>query len=496
GPGPSSYEEHRYPFAGGPNAIVRLGVVRASGGETIWMDTGEADSYLARVHFTASGGLAAELESRDQHTLDLVRLDLQSGRSTLVHREQHPVWINLHDDFWALEAGENEGAFVWSSERSGFRHLELRGADGGLIRVLTGGAWAVDRLEAVDEHTGLVYFSGADNSPTERHLYSVPLMGGAVARVTTEAGTHDVVVDHACRFFADRHSSLAKPPTVTVRAIFDRSVHCVLHRCRDRRIDELELAPPELVTLDTDDGSTLYGLLYEPASHLLGDPPPLVVQVYGGPHAQLARDDWAATVSLRAQALRKLGCSVLTVDNRGSARRGIDFEAPIRFLTGHVEVADQVAGVRFAVSRGAADPDRVAVFGWSYGGYMALMCLARAGETFKAAVAGAPVTHWDGYDTHYTERYMSTPAANPQGYDSSSVLAHIGVIKGALLIVHGLIDENVHFRHTARLVNHLLRAQKPHRLLLYPTERHLPRRQRDRAWMEEQVITWLIEHLS
>jgi dipeptidyl-peptidase-4 len=162
---------------------------------------------------------------------------------------------------------------------------------------------------------------------------------------------------------------------------------------------------------------------------------------------------------------------------------------------GHAEVEDQVDGVRWLVKQGLADPQRVGVYGWSYGGYMALMCLARAPETFQVAVAGAPVTHWDGYDTHYTERYMAMPQNNPDGYQDSSVMAHIPNLRGDLMITHGLIDENVHFRHTARLINALNRAHKPYELLIFPDERHMPRRLEDRVYMEERIVRFLKEHL-
>jgi len=158
-------------------------------------------------------------------------------------------------------------------------------------------------------------------------------------------------------------------------------------------------------------------------------------------------------------------------------------------------VQDQVDGVRWLVDRGLADPGRVGIYGWSYGGYMAAMCLARAPETFKAAAAGAPVTFWDGYDTHYTERYMGTPTSNPDGYAASAVARHVGNLRGKLLLVHGLIDENVHFRHTARLINALIAARKPYELLLFPDERHLPRRLADRVYMEERIRDFFVANL-
>ncbi|MGH8981324.1 MAG: S9 family peptidase, partial [Acidimicrobiales bacterium] len=218
--------------------------------------------------------------------------------------------------------------------------------------------------------------------------------------------------------------------------------------------------------------------------------------VYGGPHAQFAVNDWGPTVYMRAQALRRLGVAVLLVDNRGGARRGLAFDAAVHRRMGDPEVEDQVAAVRWAVAHGLADPARVGIFGWSYGGYMVLRCLGRAPEVFRAGVAGAPVTHWDGYDTHYTERYMSTPQDNPAGYVASSTFDCVETMRADLLLVHGLIDENVHFRHTARLVDRLVAARKPYRLLCFPSERHLPRRPEDRAYMEEQVIGFLLTKLG
>ena len=198
---------------------------------------------------------------------------------------------------------------------------------------------------------------------------------------------------------------------------------------------------------------------------------------------------------MRAQYLRSLGYLIFVLDNRGSARRGLAFEGTIKHDMGHFEVQDQVDGVRWLVEQGLTDPGRVAIYGWSYGGYMSAMCLARASETFRVAVAGAPVTAWDGYDTHYTERYMGTPQNNPQGYQQASVMAHVASLQGKLMLVHGLIDENVQFRHTARLINALIQARKPYELLLFPDERHMPRKLADRIYMEELIRNFLVSNL-
>lgn len=228
--------------------------------------------------------------------------------------------------------------------------------------------------------------------------------------------------------------------------------------------------------------------------------PPLLVFVYGGPHAQMVRNAWDLTVDLRAQYLASLGFAVFKLDNRGAGRRGLAFEAAIKDRLGKVEVDDQVAGVRWLADQGLIDPERVGIHGWSYGGYMTAMCLLRAPDVFRVGVAGAPVTDWDGYDTHYTERYLGLPSENRAGYEASSVLTHAANLEGKLLIIHGLLDENVHFRHSARLIAALEEAGRPVDLLLLPEERHGPRHTAParliRRYLEQRLSHYFVEHLK
>jgi len=238
----------------------------------------------------------------------------------------------------------------------------------------------------------------------------------------------------------------------------------------------------------------LHAALYVPDPAVYGPGPhPTVVSCYGGPHVQFVANAWpSATADMRAQFLRSQGYAVLKVDNRGSDRRGLAFESSIQGRLGSLEVDDQVAAVHYAVREGISDPDRVGIYGWSYGGYLSAMCLAKAPQVFRCAVAGAPVTSWDGYDTHYTERYMDgTPAQRPEAYAEASVMSHVSKIQGALMLVHGLVDENVHFRHSARLAQAMVDAQKSHELLCFPNERHSPRSLKDRTYMEQRVFAFL-----
>merc|ERR1712038_26682 len=198
---------------------------------------------------------------------------------------------------------------------------------------------------------------------------------------------------------------------------------------------------------------------------------------------------------MRAQRLRWLGFAVVKCDNRGSSRRGLAFEGAIKKNLGRIEVLDQVAAVRYLIMRRIADSNRVGIYGWSYGGYLSAMCLCRAPDVFHVAIAGAPVTSWDGYDTHYTERYMGLPSENASGYHEAAVFQHIQNMRGKLMIIHGLIDENVHFRHTARLINRLISGGKDYDLLIFPDERHSPRRVRDRVYMEKRMSDYFVKNL-
>ena len=484
-------ERHRYPFAGEANAIVELGVVELESGQTTWVDLGaEQDIYLARVAWRPDGVLTAQVLSRHQTSLRLLAFDAGGVASVLIEERQEP-WINLSNDARFLESGE----ILWSSERTGYRHLSVHDGSGARLRTLTEGEWLVTRVVEVEESGGWVYFMATRESALERQLYRVPLAGGAVERLTEESGWHDAVVSPSGDAFVDTYSSAERAPVVRLHALAggERDVRYeVLYDNEGMTASTLGVQAPEYLSLQADDGTELWGSIYRPDPLEEGRRYPLIVSVYGGPHAQLVTNSWGAAVDLRAQYLAQQGYVVFRLDNRGSANRGLAFEASLNRRLGTVEVEDQVAAVRFLASLPYIDAERVGIYGWSYGGYMSCMCLMQAPEVFKVAVAGASVTHWDGYDTGYTERYMGTPQENEAGYEHGSVMAHVGRLAGKLLLVHGGIDENVHFRHTARLIRALTAAQKPYDLLLFPEERHMPR---DAAGLEYQERR-LVEHFE
>ena len=501
-------ETHRYPFPGAKNAAVRLGVVSSRGGPTTWLDlpaADPADFYLARVDWEDAGHLLVQLLDRAQKTLTLCRVDVERNAATVLLKETSPTWVNLHND---LRPVAGTGEVVWSTERSGFRHLVLLDhagqvvrelTTGQVVRELTTGDWAVDGVDHLDARRREVWFSAGVDRPLERQVYRVSLDGGPIHRVTAEPGTHRVTVAHDSEHYVDVFSNRSAPPTTRLLDL-DGRVVAVLDdsAANDARVAELHLAPPEIHSFRGPDGVEMFGAFYPPRSEALGRKAPLIVLLYGGPHVQYVSDAWAMTADLNAQALADRGFAVWKMDNRGSARRGVVWESAIFRSMGTVEVRDQVAGVRFIAGRhpDRVDAGRVGVSGSSYGGYMTLRCLTEAPETFRAGVAVAPVTDWDGYDTCYTERYMETPRTNPDGYKASSVLGAAGRLRGSLLLVHGMIDENVHYRHTARLVAALIAADRPFEMLPLPEERHSSRKEEGRRYVAERLARFFERALA
>ncbi len=504
-------EYHRYPFAGAENAKVELFVRDLEAGTTRRLELpalAEGDGYLARVWWRDRENLVVYWLARDQRSADALQFRLApesdaeppapAGWSPfpgaplgLWHDSQEP-WINLDHHTRFLESGE----FLRASEETGYKHLYLHSADGSLVRQLTGGPWMVTDVTGVDERARSVTFVATKESPLERHLYRVPLDGGEPERLTAEPGWHAGVLSPDGRWLVDLWSSLEHPWSAWLIDLRSGERRPIIP-AEGVTPESLGLRAPRLFQVTAADGATaLDAALYLPDGERPPAGWPLVVSVYGGPHAQRVANEWSLTVDLRAQYLAQRGVAVLKVDNRGAAGRGLAFEAAIARRLGTVELEDQVAAVRTLIERGLADPQRIAIYGWSYGGYLACLAAARAGDLFRAAVAGAPVTDWDGYDTAYTERYMGTPESNPDGYREASVLTHAKGLRGALLLVHGGVDENVHFRHTARLIVALTEAQKPYELLFFPEERHMPRDAAGLEYQERRVMEFLGRHLD
>ncbi len=459
--------EFVYPQAGTPNATVHVGVVSAGGGNTRWMDLGDSrDALIARVHWTPdSSKLAVQRFNRVQNQLDLMLADASSGAAKSILHEADPYWINNNDLFQFLTGGQ----FVWGSERDGFQHLYLYGLDGKLRKRLTEGNWEVTSVAGIDEARQKLYFVSSETSPLERQLYSIDLSGKNRKRISQGAGTHNISMSPTTAHYMDNFSSITEPPSRTLRT--SDGAEWTVYRAADHRLtDQYELLPTELVTVKGGDGALFHARLIKPAHFRDGEKYPAVVMVYGGPGVQSVHNSWAGATW--DQVLAQRGFVIWQMDNRGSQGRGHAFETPIYHRTGKTELADQMEGIRYLIAQGFVDPERIGIYGWSYGGYMTLYSLLNAPDIFRAGIAGAPVTSWKNYDTIYTERYMGLPSENPEGYRASSPQEYAGKLKAKLLMLHNIEDDNVLFQNTVQMADAFERAGKLFDMVIYPQKSH------------------------
>ncbi len=462
-------EPQRYPQAGEKNAIVRFGVIPAAGGETKWLDIGDTvKTYLiARAGWVPdSTGVYVVRTNRIQNQLDFLVYEVASGKSRTVYRESDSYWINIAGDPVFLKDGKR---FLWTSERDGFRHLYLYSLDGAAPQQLTKGAWQVTDFTGMDEKAGRVYYRSTEASPLERQLYSVRLDGGGKRRITAGAGAHRISMAPGGSCFLDTYSNLTSPPEGTLRNANGDAI--AVYRPADRRVlDELDVRPTEIVEFKGKDGASFYGRLIKPPGFDPAKKYPLLVDVYGGPHAQAVRDAWPGLGM--DQVFAQAGYVVWEMDNRGSAGRGHAFETPVYRNLGSRELADQREGVEYLISRGFIDAQRIGVTGWSYGGFMTLNLMFNAPDLFHAGFAGAPVTNWLNYDSIYTERYMGLPEDNGEAYARTSLARHAHNLAGRLMIAHNLEDDNVLFQNSAQVIRALEVAGKHFELSLYTGKTH------------------------
>jgi len=461
-------EPERYPQAGTPNAQVKLGVLSLQTGETKWMNLGEtSNTLLARVAWLPdSSEIAVERLNRVQDKLDLLFCNPSSGAVHPALHEQSKTWINLVDN---LDLLKSRPEFLWTSERSGFRHIYRYSDKGELLGQLTDGDWEVKTIAAVDEEKQRIYYTSSETSPLESQLYSVSFNGGERTRLTKEGETHLIHANPSGSYYLDTFSSLTRPSETVLRSAAGEQI-ATLQPADLKVLEEYDVLPSEIVQVKTPEGITLYARLIKPADFQPGIKYPAIVDVYGGPGVQTIHNMWYG-LGLE-QVLAHRGYVVWQMDNRGSNGRGHAFEEPIYRQLGKQEVADQRLGVEHLIQMGFVDPDRIGITGWSYGGYMTIRSLLLAPDVFKVGVAGAPVNDWHNYDTIYTERYMGLPEENEKAYDASSNVRDAAKLEGKLLIVHNFEDDNVLFQNTMQMVNALEKADKQYFLQIYPQKTH------------------------
>ncbi|KAF7284247.1 hypothetical protein GWI33_022397 [Rhynchophorus ferrugineus] len=511
-----------------------------------WME------YMVRVGWTPDGEyIWVQLLDRKQQHLELVLLSLSNFTQDLpyfnstcnmnnltgspivqvIYTQESQYWVNVHDLLSFLPSEDhNEVNFIWANEDTGYRHLYLVTAQISSIAngvseasqptdyvflapkitskvQLTSGDWEVMGQDIwIEPEKQLVYFMGLRESPLEKHLYVVSLKRPDEIRLLTRPGYSYVVeFNRDCSLLVTLYSNIRKPPACQVFRVDynDWTVEGVKLTPFGYLVESptsvLECYSPDLYTHKISSGHILHAMVFKPHYFEPGKKYPTILNVYGGPEVQLVSNTFKGMRQLRMHMLAARGYCVVAIDSRGSFHRGIQFEGYIKGKMGTVELKDQVEVLTWLANKlGYIDLDRVAIHGWSYGGYLSLMGLIHYPKVFKIAIAGAPVTNWNLYDTGYTERYMDLPVNNSDGYTEGSVLNFVHKFpdeENRLLIIHGLIDENVHFYHTSQLINSMIRAGKPYQLQIYPNERHSLRHLDSSKHYETTLLSFLQNNL-
>lgn len=457
----------KYPKAGEQNSVVELYCCDAADGSMVRMDTGEqTDQYIPRLFWTPTGQLGFYRLNRLQNHFEVLLCD-SSGASRVVYDERNDRYVERVDGRTVTFLPDGD-RFVVRSERDGFMHLYLYSVSEGLLGRITSGEWEVTELLGIEGDR--VYYLSTETSPLRRDLYTVLLDGRGKRRLTGGDGTYRIAPSRGFRYFISYFSNVRTPNRVTLHRSDGRLVRTLEDNAALRaKLDELQVPVKEFFRFATSEGVELNGYMVRPNGFVSSRRYPVLMTQYSGPGSQQAADRW--TIGWE-DVLVQQGYIVACVDGRGTGFRGEEFKKCTYGELGKYETVDQIEAARYLASLPYVDPDRIGIYGWSYGGFMALNCILKGNDVFRAAIAVAPVTSWRFYDTIYTEIYNGLPQDNPSGYDDNSPIHFADRLKGKLLIAHGTGDDNVHIQNTYEMITKLVEYDKPFELYVYPDRNH------------------------
>lgn len=465
----------KYPKAGEQNAEVSLSVYHLPENKIVSVEVGtETDIYIPRFQWTQDPDILSFIRmNRLQNQMEILHADAGSGASEVILKETSDTYVDVefNDNLTYLEDREH---FLMSSEKDGYKHIYLYNMDDGQERKITEGKWEVSELLGVDEKRELIYFTSTEESPLERHLYAIDFKGKKKRKLSQEAGTYDADFSPDCDFYVQDYSSSQTPLQVSLHKAPSGDLIRMLEDNPELldSLNKYQLGTKEFFTFRNSEDTLLYGYMIKPADFNPSEEYPVLMYVYGGPGSQLVRDNWIGYRDYWHHYLAQEGYIVVSIDNRGTGGRGKAFKHATYGQMGKYEVQDQIDGARYLSRLPFVDPERIGIWGWSYGGYMSSLALFVGNDVFKSAIAVAPVTNWRFYDTIYTERYLQTPQLNPEGYDAYSPLSHVAKLEGNYLLIHGTGDDNVHVQNSLMLQDALISAGKQFESFFYPNRNH------------------------
>ncbi|MCX6251057.1 MAG: S9 family peptidase [Bacteroidetes bacterium] len=468
------YPEHykyKYPKGGETNSKISLFIYSLQSQHSRQIDIGkDTDIYIPRMRWMPdSKSVLVYRLNRHQNKLEFLKTDAVTGSSKVFLTEENKYYVEVNDDFHFLE---NNKGFLLTSEKDGFNHIYMYDMDGKQINQLTRGKWDVTGLKGVDEAKGLVYFMAAENSPVDRSLYVVSLDGKTKTRLTPKPGTYTIDFSHNYKWLVCNWSDINTPPVTTVNKANGELVRVLQDNAKLKPVlEQYNFSKVEFFSFHTSDNTELNGWMLKPPDFNPAKKYPVLFTIYGGPGSQTVINRWGTSSSWN-QLFAAHGIIVVSVDNRGTGARGEEFKKCTYLQLGKFETLDQIEAAKYLGTLDYIDPHRIGMWGWSYGGFMTLSCMTKGADYFNLGVAVAPVTNWKYYDDIYTERFMRTPKENPEGYESNSPINHAEKLKGKLLIIHGMSDDNVHTQNTYDFITALVGAGKQFEMQLYPNSNH------------------------
>lgn len=462
-------EQTRYPKAGDPNPEVNVGFAPVEGGKVVWADFNEKDDqYFGQPYWSFdSDNLMVQWMNRDQTNLKFYQVDPKTGAKKEIYDERQEAWIDLSHDERITYLKDNRH-YILKSDKTGWAHYYLYTLDGTLVNPITQGKWQVSSLELVDEKKKTIYFTARKEHSATQDLYRVDYDGRNLKRLTFGDYTHQVAVSPDGSYFVTTYSNVSTPPKV---ALFDNKGNFI-KELADSKADDFDdyiYAGTELITIPTPDGYELPATITWPTDFDETKPHPVIFSIYGGPDAGTVWNTWKGAAN---QHWANEGIIQVSVDHRGSGHFGKEGVALMHRNLGYWEMVDYITAAKWLKSKPWVAKDKLLITGHSYGGYITCLALTRGADYFDYGIAGAPVTSWELYDTHYTERYMDTPLDNAEGYKNGSILTYVDQYKGVLRILHGDMDDNVHMQHTIQLVDALTDRERHFELMIYPGSRH------------------------
>jgi dipeptidyl-peptidase-4 len=492
---PASARMIKYPMAGDSSHYVTVGVYNPEKQTIIYLKTGiPKEQYLTNVAWSPDEKtIYIAVLNRDQNHLKFNSYDASTGNfiATLFEEKDEKYVQPLH----TVEFVPNKpDQFIWQSERDGFNHVYLYNTNGTLIKQLTKGDWLVTSINGFDIKGENLFFTSTIESPVTRHLCRVNLKTGKIDQITSGTGTHTALISSDGNFALDHFQSLDVPREQSVYSCKDKTKITVL-KSADNPLKDYALGKLSIFTIKAKDGTPLYARRYLPVNFDSTKKYPALVYLYGGPNAQMINNTWNGGGDLWFQYMAQQGFVVFTVDSRGSENRGRKFEQATFRNLGDAETADQLDGVAYLKKQSWVDTTNMVIFGWSFGGFMTTNMMLKHPDIFKVGIAGGPVIDWRYYEIMYTERYMDTPQANPEGYKKSTLTDYAQNLKGRLLMIHGTEDPVVVWQHSLLFAKACVDKSKLLDYFVYPGHEHNVMG-KDRAHLYEKITDYIFTHVK